>query len=747
MKGLVFSEFIDMVEERFGPDVCERIIAESELPSGGVYSSLGTYDFEELARLVANLSTATGRQPGVLIKAFGMHLFGRLVNLYPQFLDNETSAMGFVPKVENYIHHEVRKLYPDASLPSFIIEESTDERLVFVYQSPRPLGDLAEGMLLGCAEHFNEAIELTREDLPTVSGGRARFTLVKLGSMSAATAAAEEEANDLAEVDESIERASLEREQGAPTARIARTARRTAELAAALPPAISSLTAVSKTTPVTAPAATGTPTPAPGPKTSPWTGQTDLSGVDRTLEYLRGMLLERAASEYDPQRDFGELVRATADVGQTLGMLRSALLNPGAGAAQAPAEPPSTELEDKITQLEVRLRRSQEARKASETIAEQKTYELYQAKAEIEHTVGYLRAILDNMDDGLLVVALDGEIKLVNRRAQAMFGLDGIELLGTGVEQVFSDRVVSLVERCTKHPGPITQRLDLTSPGGQQLSVVASSIESAESSKHIGTVMIVRDISAEVEAQKHRSITDMVVGMAHELNTPLGIIKTAVGVISDAVSSDALSAIDDEDAQDELHSVLGALELIEGHTTRMGRLIEAFKKLSASQMSEAIVEVDLFELLQEIAEVMVSAEERLHVAVDADLDVVDRQWVGQPDHLTQVITALLGNVSEHAYPSNAETFPVKLSLSRDDDNGNFIISVRDYGVGMSHDQLVRIFDPFFTSKRGGGGASPGLGLSIVQNLVRSGLRGSIEVESEAGAGTTFLVVLPIRLQQ
>ena len=143
MKGLVFSQFIDMVEERFGPDLLERIIGVCNLPSGGVYSSLGTYDFDELAQLVGALSHETNLPPGALIKAFGMYLFGRLVKLYPQFLDGETSTMGFVPKVENYIHHEVRKLYPDAQLPAFDCEPIGSDRLVMTYRSQRPFADLA----------------------------------------------------------------------------------------------------------------------------------------------------------------------------------------------------------------------------------------------------------------------------------------------------------------------------------------------------------------------------------------------------------------------------------------------------------------------------------------------------------------------------------------------------------------------------------------------------------------------------
>ncbi len=717
MKGLVFSQFIDMVEERFGPDLVERIIEGSDLASGGVYSSLGTYDFEELARLVASLSEATGTPAPALIKAFGVHLFGRLVLLYPQFLAGETSTLGFVPKVENYIHHEVRKLYPDATLPSFSIEDATPKRLVFVYQSARPLGDLAEGMLHGCASHFGEDIELRRENLPTDGGGGcARFTLIL---------------HDELPIHDDDADPGREASSGAEA------------LVAALP------------------AHPTSPAPAPEPAAiahAESVPPSDIGGLDRTLEYLRGMLLERAAAELGPQQ-LPAIARAGAEVERTLAMVRRALLGGTASAAgpaaagtaaattaaAAIAAEAGVAAREEIEQLKARLHRSQEVRKASESIAERKTNELYQANAELEHTLGYLRAILDNMDDGLLVVALDGAIKLVNRRAQQLLGLEGLELLGMAIDNVFNQRMVGLIERCVSHPGAAPQRMDLTAPSGQPLSVVASSIRAGEARTHIGSVVIVRDISAEVDAQKHRSITDMVVGMAHELNTPLGIIKTAVGIISEAARSEALVGIADPEVHEELQGVIRATELIEGHTNRMGRLIEAFKKLSASQLNEALVDVDMLELLEEIVEVMVAADDRLHVTVEAELGPLDRQWLGQPDHLTQVITALLANVAEHAYPHDSDTFPVKLSLTRDEELACFVISVRDFGLGMAHEQMLRIFDPFFTSKRGGGGASPGLGLSIVNNLVRAGLRGSIEVSSEVGGGTTFLVVVPLGL--
>ncbi len=680
MKGLVFSEFIDMVEERFGGDVLERVIASADLPSGGVYSSIGTYDFQEMADLVTGLSTHTGIARDALIRFFGEHLFARLVDLYPQFLEGESTSMEFVPKVENYIHHEVRKLYPDADLPSFHISEQTSERLVFVYESPRPLSDMAEGMLLGCFRHFKEPIELSREDLPRDRGAKTRFTLVKKGK---------------ADVD-------------APSPTLFRPI-------ATSPPAAS-------------PAANAGATPG-----------VNEAGMDRTLEYLRAVLLEHASHK-------GPSDQARADVDQTLSTLRNLLVERTTGAPPSVARPQAPVNNDEIEQLTAQLRRAQQARRASESIAEQKTREIYAAKQQLENTLGYLRAILDNMDDGLMVVNLEGEIKLINRRAQHLLALEGKELIGVAVGTVLDERVVNLIESCVGFAQPSAQRMDFTSPRGHLLSIVASAIRSADSSKHIGTVMIARDISTEVEAQKHRSITDMVVGVAHELNTPLGIIKTAVGVITDAAKSDALSSIEDEEVEDELEAMVDAGALIESHATRMGRLIEAFKKLSASQTSEEMSEVDLPDLLGEIAQVTSSRYEHLDVKLAVELSKSKRFWEGYPEHMTQVITALLVNAIEHAYDSDATTCPVRLSLERDDERDRFIVRVTDFGSGISEERQIRIFDAFFTSKRGGGAVSLGLGLSIVHNLVRSVLRGTIEVESEMGEGATFTVTVPTRLR-
>jgi len=181
MKGIVFTEFLELVEARFSPAVTDRLIAGADLPSGGAYTAVGTYDHAELVQLVTRLSTATGIAVPDLLRAFGQHLFGRFVLGYPQLFESTSSVFGFLAGIEGYIHVEVRKLYPDAELPHFDCALAGPNRLTLTYQSTRPFAAFAEGLILGCIEHFGERIELHHEDLSSGQGTAARFSLIRQG--------------------------------------------------------------------------------------------------------------------------------------------------------------------------------------------------------------------------------------------------------------------------------------------------------------------------------------------------------------------------------------------------------------------------------------------------------------------------------------------------------------------------------------------------------------------------------------
>ncbi len=179
MKGLVFAEFIDFVEEIFSPEVVDDIIEASDLPSGGAYTSVGTYDHTELLQLVTALSEKSNIPIPELVHSFGKHLFGRLALAYPEFLAGVETSLDFLQRVEDHIHVEVLKLYPDAELPHLECKASRPGRLSMIYRSQRPLADLAEGLIEGCADHFGEQIHIERKNLADEPHTVVHFSLTR----------------------------------------------------------------------------------------------------------------------------------------------------------------------------------------------------------------------------------------------------------------------------------------------------------------------------------------------------------------------------------------------------------------------------------------------------------------------------------------------------------------------------------------------------------------------------------------
>jgi hypothetical protein len=166
MKGVVFTEFFEFVEGRFSPDIAEQLIESSDLPSKGVYTSVGTYDHGEMVTLVSNLSMIVEIGVPDLLKEFGKHLLRQFVAKFPAFFDGISSTFEFLPKVDGFVHVEVKKLYPDAELPTFSCVFPSPDQLEMTYESDRNLPDLAEGLIYGCLEHFGEHMKVVRNNVP-----------------------------------------------------------------------------------------------------------------------------------------------------------------------------------------------------------------------------------------------------------------------------------------------------------------------------------------------------------------------------------------------------------------------------------------------------------------------------------------------------------------------------------------------------------------------------------------------------
>lgn len=179
MKGLVFTEFLEMVEETFSLKIADEIIASSQLSTDGAYTSVGTYHHSELVDMVVNLSRVTGIAVPELIKVFGKYLFGRFIVLYPTLIKGPKSSFDFLEIIENHVHVEVKKLYPDAELPTFETSRPTNNSLKIIYQSERPFAPLAEGLITGCIAYHEEDIELQVTDLSNGENKHVEFLLQK----------------------------------------------------------------------------------------------------------------------------------------------------------------------------------------------------------------------------------------------------------------------------------------------------------------------------------------------------------------------------------------------------------------------------------------------------------------------------------------------------------------------------------------------------------------------------------------
>ncbi len=177
MKGVVFTEFLNFVRLGHGEDMADDIIEDCDLDSGGAYTSVGTYHHGEMLALCGALSARTSSPVAALVRGFGEHLSGSFAASHPEFFASAANLFDFLESIEDHIHVEVRKLYPDAELPTFKPVERSATRLVMDYYSPRALGHLSEGLMAGSARRFGVQVLVQSTDLGAGDGRNVRFTV------------------------------------------------------------------------------------------------------------------------------------------------------------------------------------------------------------------------------------------------------------------------------------------------------------------------------------------------------------------------------------------------------------------------------------------------------------------------------------------------------------------------------------------------------------------------------------------
>lgn len=164
MKGIIFTEFIEMAEFEFGMISVQRAIDRCTLTNDGAYTAVGTYDSAELHQLLQSICKTTGCNSVELLRKFGEHVFKKFTRSYYRFFDNVKDPFEFLQRIEDYIHPEVKKLYPDAELPRFESEFISSKQLELRYFSSRHLSEFAYGLIQGCMNHFETEATITITD-------------------------------------------------------------------------------------------------------------------------------------------------------------------------------------------------------------------------------------------------------------------------------------------------------------------------------------------------------------------------------------------------------------------------------------------------------------------------------------------------------------------------------------------------------------------------------------------------------
>jgi len=246
-----------------------------------------------------------------------------------------------------------------------------------------------------------------------------------------------------------------------------------------------------------------------------------------------------------------------------------------------------------------------------------------------------------------------------------------------------------------------------------------------------------------VEAEKMASLGRLVSGVAHEINTPLGIAITSASSLSNLIEACQKNIDSGQVKRSQLNEFMTQISEIEAITTRnlqrSASIVTSFKQVAVNLSSEHKTQFKLSQHLQELLSgfqvLLNKAKVKIHLDCPSDIEVY-----AQPDSLLQIISQLLNNSLDHGFEqgkTKSQQNEIRINISYTTIDQQVTICYQDNGIGMDDKQLASIYEPFFTSNRGKG--SLGLGMHIVYNLVSQALAGSIHAESELGQGLKYII--------
>ena len=242
-----------------------------------------------------------------------------------------------------------------------------------------------------------------------------------------------------------------------------------------------------------------------------------------------------------------------------------------------------------------------------------------------------------------------------------------------------------------------------------------------------------------IESEKLSSLGGMVAGIAHEINTPLGLCITIHSYISDHYLKMKEAFEQGEMRKQNFVEFVGmmdeSLTILDKNLQRAAHLIKSFKQVSEDQTGEHIRKFSLHDYLHEILETLSPKFKQNQHKVE--IDCSEQLWMQTyAGSISQVLTNLIMNSLLHGFEHKKDGH---IRIQAAEERGNIVIRYSDDGIGLTAEAKTKIFDPFYTTKRGHGGT--GLGMHLVYNIVNQRLKGDIQVE-DSEQGAAFRLVIP-----
>lgn len=368
-----------------------------------------------------------------------------------------------------------------------------------------------------------------------------------------------------------------------------------------------------------------------------------------------------------------------------------------------------------------------------------KNQELEKNLTEKEEVKNYLNNILESLTTGVIVIDKQGCITTFNKTAGLITGLTPESCLGNPLKDLFHDDLFeNMVSRLAKTGGnPLSVDREISTATGSRIHIQASASPVLDpDDTQIGSLLIVKDMTRirhlEIEAQRNqrlRAMGEMAAGIAHEIRNPLGSIELFASLLKKDVEED--------------EEKFKLVEHIRSGVKNMDRIISTLL-LYAKSPRPSQQKCDTHQLLDTL---LTSSSD---IVIPDNINIIRKfekhdAWVnGDQELLKQVFGNLIRNAVQ-AMPQGGEltlttrkvSAPSNLSEVNNDHRQFITITVSDTGSGIPPDHLVKIFNPFFSTKDKG----TGLGLSISHNIIKAH-QGTIDAESEKGEPTLFIVKLP-----